>query len=280
MTTKKECARPTCTRIKHTAGRGYCLKHAEVLGIIKPFVPRNKALAAVEEKLAQGHTLYSLANAAGLSHTAIYKFAAGPDTWGTDGMKQDTYQAILNAPLRTTYAPAWPSIRRVQSLRAAGHTMQELVDGSGVSQNILTKLSFRNPERVSYEVHEKITDYYRRHVADPVRPVTQKIAKHRWPLPMEWWDIDDPQERRGLLTKAQTNDRITMTADIVDAAQWLADYYGAREAASEGIGVSRPALSHILNGQRGKITREVAHRVTYMAGKTGWAAGSDLGVAA
>lgn len=265
------CARPTCSRAAHTAGRGYCLKHAEVLHIIRPLVPREKALAALQQQLDRGHSPCSLAKAAGVSYSTLYKFMAGPDSsWGADGMKQSTYEAILNAPLRTTYTPAWHAARRVQSLRAAGHSVQEIMDGARVSQDVLTRLSFQKVERIRTEVHDRIVDYYRQHEAKPVRPVEPRIAKRRWPLPMEWWDIDDPREHRGLITRQQARDLVRMTPTIVSAAQWLADYYGTRDRASTEIGLSHNVISTILRGDHPTSTREVAHRVTYMASRLGW----------
>lgn len=273
MTRRKPiCSRPTCSRVEHKAGHGYCLRHAEVLGIIKPLVPREKALAALQHQLDRGHTPWSLAKAAGISHATVYKFIAGPDSsWGADGMKQSTYEAILAAPLHTIYTPAWLSARRIRSLRAAGHSVREIVDGAKVSQDIITRLSFHNIERIRTDLHDRIVDYYQQHEAKPVRPAEPKIAKRRWPLPMEWWDIDDPKERRGLIPPEQAGDLVPMTPTIVSAAQWLVDYYGARGAASEGIGLHLSALGHILNGRRDQVTREVAHRVTYMASRLGWA---------
>lgn len=195
MSQQRTCARPTCDRIAHKSGKGHCLTHAQALGIIKPYIPRDKALRAVQSKLDQGHTIWSLATAAGLHKTVLYKFMAGPDTaWGTNGMAQPTYQAILNAPLNPTYSPGWPVSRRVQALRAAGHSMQELVDGTGVSQQLLTRLSFRNPKRVETAVHEKIMAFYEEHELDEARPENPRTAKHKWPAPLDWDDIDDPDE--------------------------------------------------------------------------------------
>lgn len=277
MTQQPECDRPICSRIAHKAGRGYCLRHAEVLGIIKPFIPRDKALPVVQRQLDRGHTLWSLAKAAGLHQATLYKFMAGPESsWGADGMKQSTYEAILNAPMRLTYAPAWPSARRIQSLRAAGHSVGELQEGAGISQDVISRLSFHGPKQVAWEVQEKIFSYYRAHVADPVRPAGPKIDKRRWPLPMEWWDIDDPKERRTPVTDEQSRDRVPLDGLVLDAADWIVSEYGTMKDAATAIGVVTATVRDIMSGKAETVAREVRHRLVYMAGQAGWVPGMEV----
>lgn len=277
MPPQPKCSRPACPNKAPAGYHGYCMKHASWAGVSHPLADGDEARKLIAHHRAAGHSLTSIQHHTGIGIATLI----GVENGTRDHVRESTMSRLRNLDADPTTVPAWPLTRRLQALRAAGTPSAELVAGTGLNQDTIWRLSAGRAKRASRRVDDAIRSYYAAHEADPVRPADPKVAKRRWPLPMEWWDIDDPQERRGLLTTAQLSDHVPLTDDIVDAAQWLVDDYGARrEVASEGIGLSRPTLGHILDGKRDQITRETAHRVTYMASQTGWAPGRTQEVAA
>lgn len=218
-------------------------------------------MAAVQAQLDRGHTIWSLANASGVSHTALYRFMAGADSWGNDVMQQSTYDRIVAAPLETATAPAWPLGRRVRALRAAGHPVKELVEGMGLSQHTLTRLSFDQRETVRGEVDRKIRAYYAAHAADPVRPAPPKTAAYEWPKPLDWDDIDDPDEvpmvvrERELERARRERELVRFGPEHAAAVQVLVGVCGDQKAAAIKLGVSRSSMQRWATGRVSWLAR-------------------------
>lgn len=268
MSQQPKCARSKCPNRAKTGHEGYCGKHSYAFGIVVPMVPITTAQERIHRWMGEGHTIHAISTSTGLHFYTIRGIATG----SYNSIRQVTHDTIMGASISPNRAEAWPAARRLQALRAAGHTKAELQAGARLSTRTITLLSFDKYEHISFAVDARVRDYYDQHHMDPVRPPTTAVRKHRWPLPFDWVDIDDPQERRGLLTAEQRADRIPVTTELSDAARFLhATHSENCDFAGATAGVFGTTLMDVLHMRNRTVARETAHRITHMAGRTGWA---------
>lgn len=267
----KKCARPTCEN--RASKNGHCNKHAYALGLIRERVDARRITAAVRAGLEAGWSVSSLADAAGRSPATIANLRDGKYRTVTQKVESSLLQALeADEPLMV---PGWRATRRVTSLRAAGFSILDLAEGMGTSRSQIIKLS-RDvpPERVTVEFFGRLDEFWRAHAADPVRPVSKNQPDRGWTLPMAWWDIDDPDERRDPLTPAQRGDIVPKSFALRDAARFLMDSMTDRALEKE-LGTSRITARNIVEKPDGGIARESAHRVLHLARRLGWEPGQN-----
>lgn len=227
------CSHGACTRRPHVAGRGLCETHARLAGLLRRQIPHEVALVLVQMKLNLGYSPAGLSRELGMRHDTIGKFLRLRSP-----MKASTFDALLEveAPGRVE---GWRVIRRLQALRAAGATVRELAEGIGVSVDYIHSLHQRDPEWVAADYAKRIIDYYRAHEMDTVRPVDWRVARRGWALPLEWDDIDDPDEVPGGRREVTDVDR--------RAAETLVSRVGVARAV-EIVGMSESALKRFRRG--------------------------------
>lgn len=252
---KEECLRPKCGNMRVARARGYCEKHAYAEGVFKPFVDSSKAQAIVTKLHDMGHTYLAIAEAAGTSQQAIHntKKATYPTVRGRlyEGILQ-AEQVLSAADPITRNRPAWHIRRRLQALAAIGHSSREISAATGVSVSLIGRIRSGERARVRRGAELAILAYYKQHEGDAARPVTPQLRHHNWPKPMDWDNIDNPEETP-TNTPEKTpgwNDVGEVTGQDRENAAKIINFYGTSHKAARASTISQDILAKISNGTR------------------------------
>ena len=242
---KNECRVIGCHHVPKLTGRGYCQKHVDILNIHKPKVPAEQAHQRLQEITGRGFTLTEISNKTGISRSTLSHL----NNWEGKGLRGDTYEMLskmdrVAGPSRAV----WPIRRRVQALLAAGVKTREISEASGISISIIQRIAFRDKSEVDPATSQALKAAYEKLSGRPIQPVTTSIKYQAWPLPMEWVDIDDPEEshepeRNGMRLTAKQPTRLVQ-ARIHD----LVEYHGDYKTVGEMVGMSHQLLARIEKG--------------------------------
>lgn len=242
---KALCRIPGCQRVPKLTGRGYCHKHVAILNIHKPKVPAAQAHQRLQEITGRGFTLTEISTITGISRSTLSHL----NNWDGKGLRGDTYEMLdkmdtVGEPCRAV----WPIRRRVQALLAAGVKTREISEDSGISIDIIQRLAFREKLSIDPATSEAIKFTYEKLSARAVRPVSTSIKYQAWPLPMEWVDIDDPEE-----SHEPERNRIRLTAKrptrlVQSRIRDLVEYHGDYKTVGEIVGMSHQLLARIEKG--------------------------------
>ena len=248
----------TCTRCHRQAapGRhGYCRWHAEALGAADTYTDSTPVAEHVDALLDAGWECATVARAAGLRIQTVYKLRDRTTTT----VRKSTADGILAIRPDDTddpaWIPAWPYQRRLRALQAAGWSQHTLATAAGVTQSLISKLSNgrRFTTRATAEV---INDMWRELQNKPVAgPPTDVAARRKWAVPMEWDNIDDPDEHHpdpGVLIPVSPNER--------KLAGSICDYYEHRPWQLDCIEIK--GMRYIANG-KSRRTRAVVIDAIY-----------------
>lgn len=194
MPTSPTCASPKCTNKAHDQYVKYCNKHAYAKGAINPLVDATMARHHAQRLIDTGVTKCGIAETAGISHDVMIRLMNGTAT----RLRRRTHNAIMAVTPRESvqHIPTWQLARRIRALRAAGWRTTELVEHTGLSDSTLLKIQHEHWQHTSRRVALRIRDVYTQLANHPVRPPTAWVARQHWAKPMEWDDIDDPDEQR------------------------------------------------------------------------------------
>lgn len=240
-----ECRVGGCHHIPKLTGRGYCQKHVDILNIHKPRVPAEQAHQRLQEITGRGFTLTEISTITGISRSTLSHL----NNWDGKGLRGDTYEMLdkmdtVGEPCRAV----WPIRRRVQALLAAGVKTREISEESGISISIIQRIAFREKMGIDPATSEALKSAYEKLSGRPIRPVPTSIKYQAWPLPMEWVDIDNPEdihepERNRLRLTAKKPTRLVQSR-IRD----LVEYHGDYKTVGEIVGMSHQLLARIEKG--------------------------------
>lgn len=196
-----DCIKPNCTR---TALRGarhrYCYIHAKYYGCTDPHVDAAPTINRVRHLTETGWTLAAIADEAGLSTITIRHLLDGRNK----KVRTSTAKAIARInPARPTgnteRIPAWPYIRRLHALQAAGWSQLQIARYIGAKQQTVSRTSARNPTLITRELANRInTIWEEQHDAPVIGPPTPTARKNGWAPPAAWDNIDDPDTHPGV----------------------------------------------------------------------------------
>lgn len=242
---KNECRVVGCHHVPKLTGRGYCQKHVDILNIHKPKVSAEQAHQRLQEIIDRGFTLTEIARITGVNRSTLSHLNNQEDK----GLRRDTYEMLSNMDtVGESCRSVWPIRRRVQALLAAGVKTREISEDSGISISIIQRLAFREKMSIDPATSEAIRVTYEKLSARPIRPVSTSIKYQAWPLPMEWVNIDDPEE-----SHEPERNRIRLTAKqptrLVQARiRDLVEYHGDYKTVGEIVGMSHQLLTRIEKG--------------------------------
>lgn len=241
-----KCARPGCHRTGRKTARGYCCAHAYAEGIFTTRVPAEPACQHVQKLLDAGSTKSSIARAAGISLTTMRKLCAGCDT-----ISARTHKSIMaiTAPPTPGILPALAYNRRIRALRAAGYTVPEIADHTGLDEATITGLSHDWRDTVTQTTADRIRHTYNQLAHKPVRPASTRVAKYNWPKPYDWDNIDDPEE--------QPHTRVTLTPATTRRLNYLLEHLGTKKAVGEYIGIHENTVRYITNGHADTVSADI-----------------------
>ena len=226
----------------------------------EPMAPPGPVREHISALLASGWTQGDIARAAGVGEATITRLMNRE----TRAVRPSTGRKITRvdgcSPRRDDSRPGWPSTRRIRSLRAAGFTITELVDGIGVSRATIGNLT-AGRDTISPRVADRVAEFWDAHWADPVRPATIGTERHGWPTPMMWANIDDPDEEP-IMGEATNTAHIKATREVREKAAKLLAGYGTYRCMAAQTGIAPHLLRHVLNGPRNTyLTADLEARI-------------------
>lgn len=250
--TAPTCNRGTCPRQAHPTGRGLCEPHAYAAGTLRPFVDPARA---AEHILELGVSPKAIATASGVSHQTIYNIRDG----AYKKIRAHTADRIL--AVTPAHIPAvgfragWPVFRRLRALRAAGWTIAELTDETGLCADAITDLCSAQHVHVLAETDRTVRETYDRLGAAVKRPPSPLVEKRGWSLPMEWDDIDNPAENhdRG------NNHLVRAAIDELHRA------HGSWDRTARAIGMSSSRVRKIMFDPAANVPDATARRIRWAA---------------
>lgn len=186
-----KCSHPQCTNQRAVGFGKYCRRHSITHGYSKRLVPARNAAVLIRWHLQNGATMQSLAKATGMGQTNLRQILTGQH----EHVRQATIEALQAAhPEKKRLVPALGASRRLQSLRAAGKTLGQLVTGIGIGQSTIESLCRDEYEHINVHIDQKIRAYYREHITDTPTTAHWLLTDKGWKLPGQWFNIDDPRE--------------------------------------------------------------------------------------
>lgn len=249
--TRPKCASPKCTNLAHTTYTRYCRKHAYATGELSRRVDAAMARQRLQRIINAGGTITGVSKATGVDRVPLKLLLSGK----SKTIQQSTHRKIMSVTTGQTiaYVPAWQITRRIRALRAAGWQMQELVERTGLEKSALTAISAGRRDVIRRSTAIVIRDAYAELAAQPVRPPTPWVARQHWAKPMEWDNIDDPDEHRDGIALGRLNPAF-VTANRVKPDEALhaklADlhaHYGTQKSLADALGYHPSSIAHHMN---------------------------------
>lgn len=156
-------------------------------------VDAGPAAAHLRLLLDAGDDLLNITRRINYTYTPIKKVADGTQA----RLQRIHAEAILALKPRTPaglYVDPIGGMRRVRALYAAGHSLQEIVEESGVSRPVLSALANGHRDRIARETADAIAAAYRRLCMTPgsSRATARRAAQKGWAPPLAWTEIDNP----------------------------------------------------------------------------------------
>lgn len=190
MQPKPLCARPTCQRLAKT--KGHCQPHAAALGLTHKKVPSTQALKIINTYQQQGASLRDISESTGISMITLGKIT----NQKAKTTRVSTIERLKANPPTPKRLPLFPTQRRIQALRAIGFTVEEIAKGTGTHAGTLHRFCSTTDleARTTHDFATRIARFYEAHHLDEARPEHPRIIHNMWPAPLDWDDIDNPDE--------------------------------------------------------------------------------------
>ncbi|PIS66290.1 hypothetical protein AZH46_04175 [Corynebacterium striatum] len=265
MPQKNTCARPGCTRAvaRNTTDtyQGLCFQHAKAAGYAHNYIPWEQAHPHLERLLNGGWTINEIAFHSGVSNSTL----AGIQKHRRERFKYASVQALKQLPDNSpTRRPAWPLRRRINALRAIGIQLATISKDTGLSAGQVFNIASGRLKWVAISTDTLIRDYYQQHCMDPQLPIDVKTQKMRLTRPVEWDDIDDPNEvHYGAPPVLNPQRRNMVTAQTRHRLKTIVEHYGTIREAAKVLHMSNTDIVAILNGSKQKIMQRVVGRINY-----------------
>ena len=185
------CRVPRCENTGNNYFYGYCSKHARFYGVITTRVDSAPVVEKLHQLRSEGCTVKQIATGTNLPAATIYHLLKGKNPTCRKRI-HDAIMAYTPNPTRTQHStqPTWQLTRRVQALRAAGFSVQEIAEGSGVSYSRICEISKGTTQRTRHDVATGIRRFFDEHKLDTPRKPSRDAAGKGWLLPMQWENID------------------------------------------------------------------------------------------
>lgn len=238
------CTRPRCDRAVKI-GHILCHRHLYSEGIFKHRVPVAPVRAHLRRCIDQGANVGGIATGTGVPYVTTYQAAGlNPDRDQT-GIARNTAEKLMQArpDMIGHWVPSWPYQRRLQALRAAGHTVAVLAEQCALSPCAVSYISTGTWTTIGVRTAERIDQAYEVMSAWPVGKIAPRTLAHGWAPPMAWSDIDDPGEDH-----TPPPNSVQAAGPVIAAMLELVAEYGM-EGAAEAAGVSRETIRRPVTGE-------------------------------
>lgn len=190
------CKRENCHRqAERSASHGYCRSHALVFKATNPRVGTTEVVDRINRLVSEGWSLADIARCAGVHEQTVSSLHRGL----YQHVRLNTVRKIMSATGDNRLSvDAEPTDRRLRALQAAGYNQPELERITGVDQTTISVLSHGRRPNCLKSAADTVHAVYEVLSAQPVGEPTHTARVNRWPVPMAWFDIDDPEEQPGV----------------------------------------------------------------------------------
>ncbi len=242
MTTRK-CKHPSCPNRTRRLD-GWCSDCAFLVGTREPSTDAGEARDLLDQLYRQGWTRDAIATQTGLTTKALCAIRHGKTTTAQPRTITLLRSLIDTDPIEhIDLRPAWPYMRRLRALQAAGHPQEDIAARAGLSTSMLSKITLGKAQDVTRRTAQAIERAWRDLAGQPVAgPPTKLAARMMWEPPMGWDDIDDPDEQHPAPLLY-----IPLSAGERRHARTILDTYPARSWPYE---IGRESLVDIARGKR------------------------------
>ena len=245
------CKRPTCDmKPQRNAKHGYCRKHAKTENAANTYHPSGPTITRLHTLLAAGWSCAAIADTVGISICSVYNLRDGKRST----VRKTTADGIarINPHTRTgaSWVPAWPTQRRLHALQAAGWTQTEIATNTGLAQALISKIS-TGRVNITHPTAQAINTLWDQVAHQPVAGPPTPLAKRRkWATPMEWDNIDNPNEHHppaGTLIEptATERERAALICTAGNKRKW------------QHTEISYPRLKDIADGTTARTSNEI-----------------------
>lgn len=211
-------------------------------------IPSGPVAAHLRQLAADGWSHKQIAAAAGCSPRVITAIIRGayPTTERRLAQRILATTPTIAAVPATSYTDATGSIRRVQALIAAGHTLAAICDATGLSRGALGRTVNHNHQQITVRAARALTDLYEQWKNTPGSNVRaqRRALTAGWRDPQFWDDmgrIDDPD------FDPDATANLPRIRIVAEDAHWLTTVGGlTRNQAATRLGISRDYVDRAL----------------------------------
>jgi hypothetical protein len=280
------CSHGTCTNRAWRWGKGMCVNHARAVpGHLDRRVDAERVHRHLHACIDQGATPAGIAEGCQVSLTNVIRHCNGEAVTIAQSLAAKLMQAT-NA-MSGHKVPTWPTRRRLRSLRAAGWQIKQISEQTGIHRATLSKLSGDNSTHTTPEYAATVAAFFADHL-EVVGPMPRAALAGGWPLPIDWVNIDDPDEQPTRHSDDSTADNAAPAAsrrrspiprEVIDTMRWAVhtanqehihrSHGQGTRVVGERLGLPHDKIAEILAGKIRTLPTSDLDRVMVRLGVTG-----------
>lgn len=249
---RQQCAR-SCGRKALEYANGLCEPHARAAGLLKKRVPAEPTRTHIQNLINAGATQTGISRQSGISDVTIRHILQQRSTT-ISGHTAEAIQAVTTPP-KPAPKPAWPYRRRLQALRAAGWRLNELHAITGLNPDTIVRICNYRWDTINPATAKAIEQAWQQCAHKPIRPAPNRIKANAWALPMEWDNIDDPDEN------PRPTQRVAVSPRISYILRTMVEEIGTISATSRLLDISEPTIDGIIRKTQRTTSQHMAEKI-------------------
>lgn len=256
----KQCIHSGCVNEGAAHRHHYCRPHWAEQNTARRNGRANWARNLIQQNLDRGIGIKAIAEATNIAERTLRDLVTHRQNY----LHDYTAARLAKLPhlhLEPARHPTWQAARRLQALQAAGHSVPEIAKRTGLAERAIHQICAEKYPAVYDATWQAINDDYQAHQLDPARPADPRIKRHNWPKPMDWDNIDDPQEDPTSRDKYVARRAIPVEPRHRAAAQELIDHYGSAFRAGRGAQLSATTLACVASGERQEVLNTTLQKI-------------------
>lgn len=163
-------------------------------------VPVDRVRGHVDRLHDEGYSYALIARLAGVNVTTVEDIGSGQSTQvmldieeRVCGVRGGLLWELWKTLDYEHRLPSEPLVRRLRALSADGWTYSEIADALGWARSLVGRYLNTPPATVTSRTMRRVDAVYRSdQFQTPVRRAPKTIAAKGWPRPLDWDEIDDP----------------------------------------------------------------------------------------
>lgn len=254
--TNSECARG-CGRAAYR--ENLCKPHYLVAHPDLVRVSATRSRDHLNRCLNQGATRRGIALSVGVPVETVRQVANGTCRRVTRGTQRKLLSATSEMAMQ---APAWPTTRRIRALRAAGWSIDELAELTGLHYETVVALGQERYSVVGLDLAATVRRVYQE-CGLRLRPgVDPNNLVNGWTPPAGWADVDDPNEtHEPVVQDRRTARSVQVTPELLLDLDRLVTCAGGWHRAAQALGVTKEYLRRVWRGSRTTVSPALSRKI-------------------